>query len=100
MASKVELYGTNSCPFTAELREQLEWDGASFVEYDVETDAAAAQRLAALVEAPARVPVLVEDGRVTTVGWQGRTCMVDLSAVPAPQAPPAASADPEPSGSH
>ncbi len=99
MASKIELYGTDSCPFTAELREQLQWDGVSFVEYDVEADPEAARRLAALIEAPARVPVLVEDGRVTTVGWQGRTCMVDLSAVPAPLPPPP-SPDSEPSGSH
>ena len=32
----LELFGGGGCPFTAELREQLEWDGREFVEYDVE----------------------------------------------------------------
>jgi len=24
------------------------------------------------------VPILVEDGKVRQIGWQGRSCMVDL----------------------
>jgi glutaredoxin 3 len=71
-----ELYGTSSCPFTAELREQLSWDGKAFFEYDVERDGAAFERLAALVGRPPRVPVLVEDGRVELIGWEGRCCYV------------------------
>ncbi len=72
----LELYGGRSCPYTAELREQLEWDGHTFAEYDVESDAQAFQRLAQMVEGPPMVPVLVEDGRVKAVGWHGRGCYV------------------------
>jgi mycoredoxin len=72
----LELYGTRSCPYTAELRAQLEWDDRPFVEYDVEADAAARDRLFMLVTGSASVPVLVEDGRVVQVGWQGRSCYV------------------------
>lgn len=72
----LELYGTRSCPYTAELREQLEWDDREFVEYDVESDAGARGRLLELMQGAAGVPVLVEDGRVSLVGWQGRMCYV------------------------
>ena len=70
-----ELYGTRTCRFTAELREDLAWQGRDFVEHDVEADAAALARLRALTGG-ATVPVLVEDGRVVQVGWQGRGCFV------------------------
>lgn len=72
---RVELYGTASCPFTREAREALEWKRQPFVEYDVDVDADALQRLTALTGQRA-VPVLVEDGRVVEVGWQGRSCFL------------------------
>lgn len=72
----VELFGGGGCPFTSELREQLLWDGRPFVEYDVETDEVALRRMIALTGGQRGIPVLVEDGRVVQVGWQGRTCAV------------------------
>ena len=74
----LELFSSAACPFCAELREQLEWDGADYVEYDVDADDTARERLARLVGAQTTVPVLVEDGRVKQVGWQGRGCAVGL----------------------
>jgi glutaredoxin len=71
-----ELFGAAGCPFTAELREQLLWDGEEFVEHDVEQDAAAFARLVELTGGRRGVPVLVEDGRVVQLGFQGRTCAV------------------------
>ena len=72
-----ELYGSASCPFTGELRAQLEWEGRAFVEHDVERDPRALERLLRLAAAsPARVPVLVVDGAVVEIGWQGRSCLV------------------------
>jgi glutaredoxin len=73
---KLELYGTAGCPYTGEMREWLEWRGQQFVEYDVETDAAARARLHSLAR-QRTVPVLVEDGKVVQVGWQGRGCVMD-----------------------
>jgi glutaredoxin 3 len=58
------------------MRDQLEWAGAEFVEHDVEADAAARERLFALTGAGTMVPVLVEDGVVAKVGWEGRGCYV------------------------
>ncbi|MCU1240364.1 MAG: glutaredoxin 3 [Candidatus Acidoferrum typicum] len=73
---KLELYGTASCPYTAELRESLEWRGSDFVEYDIETDTQARERICTLAQAPFTVPLLVEDGKVIQIGWQGRGCVV------------------------
>lgn len=77
-ARRLELYGSRSCPHTADLREHLEWRNESFVEYDVETDCEAFRRLQNLIleSMAVPVPVLVENGRVTTVGWQGRSCSI------------------------
>ncbi|GAC1505674.1 MAG: hypothetical protein NVS1B14_11190 [Vulcanimicrobiaceae bacterium] len=74
----LELYGTPSCPFTADLREELEWQGAPFVEFDVEADAQALQRMLQLTGGERMVPVLAVDGRVKQVGVQGRGCYVKV----------------------
>lgn len=72
----VELYGTSTCPYTRDMREWLEMRGADFVEYDVEADQAARQRMRTVAGAQRTVPVLVEDGAVVLIGWQGRGCTV------------------------
>ena len=76
MSNKFELFGTASCPYTREMREDLEWRGEEFVEYDVEADPAARVRMLQISPGQRVVPVLVEDGRVVRVGWQGRSCVV------------------------
>ena len=79
----LELYGTKSCPYTAELREDLLWQGRDFTEYDVEEDAEALARMFSLTEGNQTVPVLIEKGNVVQIGWQGRGCFVgtgDLSS--------------------
>jgi glutaredoxin 3 len=58
------------------MREWLEWRGDDFVEYDVESDRAARDRLRALSGGQRTVPVLVEDDKVVQIGWQGRGCIV------------------------
>jgi glutaredoxin len=73
---KLELFGSAGCPHTQEMREWLEWRGADFVEYDVEADRDARNRMRALSGGQQTVPVLVEDGKVVQIGWQGRGCVV------------------------
>jgi glutaredoxin 3 len=75
--SNLELYGTATCPYTSEMREWLEFRGSEFQEYDVETDGAARERMHQLAPAPRTVPMLVQDGRVIQVGWQGHGCVVN-----------------------
>ena len=72
---KTELFGTASCVYTSEMREWLEWNGREFTEYDVERDAAALERMRAATGGQLTVPVLIEDGKVAQIGWQGRGCV-------------------------
>lgn len=74
--ARLELYGTASCPYTQELRESLEWSRRDFLEYDIEADPEARKRLRSFGDGVNTVPVLVEDGKVIQIGWQGRGCVV------------------------
>jgi glutaredoxin len=74
----LELYGTKTCQYTQEMREWLEFKGTEFVEYDVETDAAARERMRTLASGQRTVPVLVDGDKVIQIGWQGRGCIVNL----------------------
>ena len=76
-----ELYGTASCPYTQEMREWLEFQGRDFVEYDVDGDRAAFDRMYAATGGQRTVPVLIEDGEVTHIGWRGRGCMAGSGPV-------------------
>lgn len=72
----LELFGTERCEFTAEMREWLEWKGREFVAYDVERDPEALRRMREATGGQSTVPVLLEDGKVVRIGWNGRGCLV------------------------
>jgi glutaredoxin 3 len=74
--SRFELFGTSTCPYTRDMRDWLEARRADFVEYDVEVEPDAKARMRRLAGAQRLVPVLVEEGRVVQIGWQGRGCVV------------------------
>ena len=76
--AKLELYGTARCPYTGEMRDWLEWKRSEFVEYDVEADPVARGRMREVAGGQRNVPLLVENGKVVQVGWQGRSCIVDV----------------------
>jgi len=76
--SEVELFGGSGCQYTAELREHLLWEERDFIEHDVEIDQAALRRMLELTGGQRTIPVLVVDGEVTQIGWQGRGCIVSL----------------------
>jgi glutaredoxin len=71
-----ELFGTLRCPYTQEMREWLEWKGYEYVEYDVEADTKARERMIAVSGGQRMVPVLAENDSVVQIGWQGRGCMI------------------------
>jgi glutaredoxin len=75
----LELYGSSQCPYTCELRDWLEWTRRDFTEYDVDADPAANARMRSLNGGGRNVPVLIEDGKVIQVGWQGRSCVVNAN---------------------
>jgi glutaredoxin len=71
-----ELFGTAGCPYTSELRDWLELRRVPFAEFDVEADPEARERMRAVAGAERTVPILVENGTVVQVGWQGRGCVI------------------------
>jgi glutaredoxin 3 len=73
---KFELFGAASCAYTREMREWLEWKGYDYVEYDVEADSSARERMTAISGGQRTIPILAEDGDLVQIGWQGRGCVV------------------------
>ena len=72
MAKPVELYTTEGCPHSEAAREDLEWRGVDFIEYDVEQDPGARKRMLEITSGTRTVPVIVEEGKPAQVGWMGR----------------------------
>jgi glutaredoxin 3 len=76
VSKPVELYTSSGCPYSAAARDDLEWRGIEFVEYDVDKDAQARARLPQLTGGTRTVPVIVEEGKPVQVGWMGRSCIM------------------------
>ncbi len=76
MSKPVELYGAAGCPHCAAAREDLEWRGIEFIEYDVEQDAQARARMLEITGGERTVPVIVEAGQPVQIGWMGRGCII------------------------
>jgi glutaredoxin 3 len=72
----VELYTTVGCPYSEAAREDLEWRGVDFIEYDVEADEEARGRMLELTGGTRTVPVISEEGKPVQIGWMGRGCAV------------------------
>jgi mycoredoxin len=70
----LELYGTASCPFTAQLREDLQWRRAAFTEYDVEQDTQALERMLRISGGDRTVPLLADGDRIVQLGYEGQGC--------------------------
>lgn len=73
---RVQLYTTAGCPYSEAAREDLECRGVDFVEYDVERDHEARERMLGLTGGDRTVPVIVEEGKPIQVGWMGRGCYI------------------------
>ena len=76
MSMPIELYTAPGCEHSAAAREDLEWRGVDFVEFDVEKDPHARDRMLQLTGGSRTVPVIVEEGKPIQIGWMGRGCVV------------------------
>ncbi len=72
----VELYTASGCQYSEAAREDLEWRGIAFVEYDVEKDGEARRRMLEITGGNRTVPVVVEEGEPVRIGWMGRGCFI------------------------
>jgi glutaredoxin 3 len=76
MAGSAELYTAAGCEHSDAAREDLEWRGVDFVEYDVEKDREAYGRMLEITGGSRTVPVIIEEGKPAQIGWMGRGCVV------------------------
>jgi glutaredoxin 3 len=60
------------------MREWLEWKGTEFIEYDVESEPAARDRMRSLAVGQRMVPMLVDGDKIVQIGWHGRGCIVSV----------------------
>ena len=74
MTDPVHLYTTAGCPYSDAAREDLEWRGVDFVEFDVERDRDAYERMLELSEGNRTVP------RTGSPGTPGRGAFMWRSA--------------------
>ncbi len=65
---QIELYTASGYPYGAAAREDLEWRGVEFIEYDVEQDRDAYERMLELTGGNRTVPVIVEEGKPVQIG--------------------------------
>jgi glutaredoxin 3 len=72
----LEFYTTAGCPYSEAAREDLEWRGVDFIEYDVEKNEEARWRMLELTGGTRTVPVISEEGKPVQIGWMGRGCAV------------------------
>jgi glutaredoxin len=61
----VQIFGKSDCPYTGAARREFQKRGVAVEYLDVEEDAAAMRRFLALAKGDRRVPLIVEEGRVT-----------------------------------
>ena len=66
----VQIYGKDSCPYTMEAVDAYKAKDPSTEYINVKRDPAALDRMLALTGGQRRVPVIVEDGKVT-IGYGG-----------------------------
>ena len=76
MTKPVELYTTAGCPYSTAAREDLEWRGIDFVEYDMERDREAYERMLDLTDGDRTVPMIIGEGKHAQVGWRGQDYFV------------------------
>ncbi len=68
--TQVEIFTKPGCPHCHGLKHRLEHEGMPFIEYDVQSDPTALQRMLALNGGRRHVPTIVMGGQVT-VGFHG-----------------------------
>ncbi len=70
MSERVEVFCKAGCPFCEGLKQKLRQDGVEFVEYDVQRDPEARERMLQLNGGRRNVPTMVRGSEVT-VGYNG-----------------------------
>ena len=70
MADEVLIYGKDSCPYTVAARDDYQERGVPFRYINVKKNPAELEQMLALTKGQRRVPVIVEQGKIT-IGFGG-----------------------------
>gem|GEM_PF-374419 len=69
---EVKIYTKPGCPYCAKARESYTARGIAFQEYNAQDDLTFREEMLAITDGDPTVPVIVEDGRLKEIGWEGR----------------------------
>jgi len=69
---EVRIYTKPGCPYCAKAREYYNERGISFDERNAQDDLKFREEMLSLTNGDPTVPVIVEDGRLKQIGWEGR----------------------------
>ena|SRR5262245_18839003 len=69
---EVKIYTKPGCPYCAMAREYYNARGIAFQEFNAQDNLAFRAEMLAISNGDPTVPVIVEDGRLKQIGWEGR----------------------------
>jgi glutaredoxin len=68
----VVIYTKPGCPYCAEAREHYTSRGIAFEDRNAQDNLDYRKQMLAITSGDPTVPVIVEDGRLKEIGWEGR----------------------------
>jgi glutaredoxin len=69
---EVKIYTKPGCPYCAKAREHYTQRGIPFQEFNAQDNMRFREEMLAISKGDPTVPVIVEDGRLKQIGWEGR----------------------------
>jgi glutaredoxin len=69
---KVRIYTKPGCPYCAKARESYTAQGIAFEELNAQDNLKFREEMLSITDGDPTVPVIVEDGRLKQIGWEGR----------------------------
>jgi len=69
---EVKIYTKPGCPYCAKAREFYDAQGIPFQEFNAQDNLKFREEMLAISNGDPTVPVIVEDGRLKQIGWEGR----------------------------
>lgn len=72
IALEVKIYTKPGCPYCQKAREFYTQQGIAFQEFNAQDNMKFRQEMLAISKGDPTVPVIVENGRLKQIGWEGR----------------------------
>ena len=69
---EVKIYTKPGCPYCAKAREHYDERGIAFKEFNAQDNLTYRKEMLAISDGDPTVPVIVEDGVLKQIGWEGR----------------------------